>query len=75
MFLTFKDLSDILRKNNVPEDVRLMSDSGWECGSTDMCGIWYNKADNTVVFTQHGSESEEKYYYGKDWVLLNSDKW
>ena len=26
----------ILKKNNIPEDVELMSDSGWECYATKM---------------------------------------
>lgn len=50
--MTFKKLKQIFIENNIPEDVILKSDSGWECDPTDMDGIYYNKEDNIVVFTQ-----------------------
>lgn len=50
--MTFNKLSEIIKKNNIPDDVLLLSDSGWECGSTKMDGIWYCKDKNVIVFTQ-----------------------
>ena len=50
--MTFKKLKQIFIENNIPENVILKSDSGWECDPTDMDGIYYNKEDNIVVFTQ-----------------------
>lgn len=50
--MTFKKLKQIFIENNIPEDVILKSDSGWECDPTNMDGIYYNREDNIVVFTQ-----------------------
>ena len=50
--MTFKELGDVIKANNIPEDVKLMSDSGWECNETEMDGIWYNRKLNTIIFTQ-----------------------
>lgn len=50
--MTFKKLKQIFIENNIPENVILKSDSGWECDPTNMDGIYYNKEDNIVVFTQ-----------------------
>ena len=50
--MTFKKLKQIFIENNIPENVILKSDSGWECDPTDMDGVYYNKEDNIVVFTQ-----------------------
>ena len=50
--MTFQILSEVIRENNIPEDVKLVSDSGWECDATDMDGIYYNQEYNTLVFTQ-----------------------
>lgn len=50
--MTVGELINIFRQNNIPNDATLMSDSGWECCATDMDGVYYNKLENTVVFTQ-----------------------
>ena len=31
MAMTYKKLKEIIERNGVPEDVHLMSNSGWEC--------------------------------------------
>ena len=67
--MTVKELKQILTINNIPEDARLMSDSGWECCATDMDGVYYNPKENIVVFTQHFSEFE-KYEEKADWVRV-----
>lgn len=68
--MTFKRLSDIIKEHDIPENVRLMSDSGWECNETEMNGIWYNPELNTIIFTQ-GNYCEHDNWYDKDrWVLL-----
>lgn len=51
--MTFKQLESIIKENNIPKDVKLMSDSGWECGPTDMDGVYYHEEDNKIVFTQY----------------------
>lgn len=49
--MTFKKLNNLIKKYNIPENVHLLSDSGWECSETEMCGVYYNKKQNTIVFT------------------------
>ena len=58
--MTFKDLSKIIKDNNVPDNVILRSDSGWECDDTEMNGVWYNKKKNTIIFTQDSILIKEK---------------
>lgn len=66
-YLTFKKLRKIILKNNIPENVHLMSDSGWECNATEMNGILYNEKENIIVFKQD-IEYLEEYY--SNWKIL-----
>lgn len=50
--MTFKELQTIIKDNNIPDDVHLTSDSGWECDATEMDGVYYNETLNKIVFTQ-----------------------
>ena len=66
--MTAGELINIFKQNNIPNDAILMSDSGWECFATDMDGVYYNKLENTVVFTQKISKYDR--YYGSDgWIV------
>jgi hypothetical protein len=47
-----KDFLEVLKKHNIPEDVRIISDSGWECGATDIEAIYYNKEKNSITLVQ-----------------------
>lgn len=67
--MTFKKLSQIIEENNIPDDVTLMSDSGWECCATHMNCVYYNRKDKTIVFTQCFDDDDE-YYVSKKWRLL-----
>lgn len=67
--MTFEKLRKIIEDNNIPEDVALTSDSGWEGDATEMDGVYYNKADNTIVFTQDASEYNG-YSHCEAWRLL-----
>lgn len=67
--MTFETLNKVIKDNEIPMNVRLMSDSGWECGSTDMNGIYYNKKANILVFTQDTEFNE--YVEADNWVQLN----
>jgi len=71
--MTFELLSEIIEKNNIPKNVSLISDSGWECCSTEMDGVYYNPKDNEIVFTQDGDEFES-YHKDDKWKLLYSAK-
>lgn len=60
--MTLKKLNELCKKHNINEDVKLMSDSGWECCETEMDGVYYSKKGNLIIFTQ-GSEYERDYCY------------
>ena len=60
--MTLKLLKEICERNNIPEDARLLSDSGWECDETEMDGVWYEPMCNVVIFTQ-GGRYESPYRY------------
>lgn len=68
--MTFEKLEKIITKNKIPKNVLLQSDSGWECCETEMNGIYYNKKENKIIFTQEESKYE---YYDKniDFLGLN----
>lgn len=65
--MTANKLAKILLDANLPDNVVIMSDSGWECGPTDMHGIFYNATENYIVVTQ-GSKYELNEYIG--WKVL-----
>lgn len=67
--MTFELLNKIIEENNIPKDVHLMSDSGWECGETEMNGIYYNRKENVLIFTQHGVRCDS-WFEEDDWELL-----
>jgi hypothetical protein len=58
-----------MEEHNIPDDAKLMSDSGWECGAANMNGIYYNRDENVVVFRQRPSKYD-KYFENPDWKLL-----
>ena len=65
--MTFAELNKIIEENNIPHDVKLMSDSGWECSATDMDGVYYNKEKNEIVFTQKTQELDGWFDNNDDW--------
>lgn len=67
--MNFKQISDLIKKNNIPENVHFLSDSGWECGPSDMDVVYYNKLENTIVFTQY-ADTYGRYGNNKDWIKL-----
>jgi len=76
--MTFGALKEIIDRNKIPDNVLLLSHSGWECNATHMDGIWYCKDKNVIVITQ-GDDIEFNFkekqddlneairYYFKDW--------
>lgn len=67
--MTFELLNKIIEENNIPKDVHLRSDSGWECGETEMDGVYYNRKENVLIFTQHG-DRYDSWFTEYDWELL-----
>ena len=68
--MTFKLLSKLIKENNIPEDVELLSDSGWESSETEMNGIYYNREENKMIFTQIGDEYDH-WFDEEGWQLLH----
>ena len=56
--MTFEKLSKLIEKYNIPKNVHLLSDSGWECWESEMCGVYYNREENIIIFTQNISKYE-----------------
>lgn len=67
--MTFDKLKELIEKYNIPGNVTLLSDSGWEVEETDMDGVFYNEAENHIIFTQEFSEFE-KYTNRKNYKAL-----
>lgn len=71
--MTFQQLSYLIEKHNIPYNVHLLSDSGWECDATEMDGVFYNKKENEIVFTQKPTDpirNNEPYDSNEDWKEL-----
>lgn len=68
--MKLEELYEIIKKNSIPEDAILLSDSGWECSATNMDGIYYNKKENIIVFTQEFDEFDKDYYNNPEWIML-----
>lgn len=65
--MTFGEVKRIFKQNNIPDSVKLMSDSGWECDATDMDGFFFNRAQNVVVFAQN---YDNRKYSSPSWECL-----
>lgn len=70
--MTFELLRELIDVNNIPQDVILRSNSGWECSATEMNGVWYCESDNVIHFTQHGDKYDDE--AEGDFKLIGSDK-
>ncbi len=69
-YLTFEELNYLIDEYKIPHNVKLQSDSGWEGDETDMCGIYYNQKENTIIFTQYFSDYETRYTEKNGWIKL-----
>lgn len=67
--MTFELLNKLIEENNIPKDVQLLSDSGWECSETEMDGIYYNRKENKMIFTQNGNYYDH-WFKLDDWELI-----
>lgn len=79
--MTYKELKEIIEKNNISEDVHFMSNSGWECCATEMDGVYYSPSANEIHFTQNSQYCTANDYATddvgsdsgcnrQDWILL-----
>ena len=54
--MTAKEMIDVMLK--LPAGCRITSDSGWECGETDICEVWYSATENEAILTQDNYPGE-----------------
>ena len=66
--MTFERLSNLVNKYNIPKNVHLLSDSGWEGDATEMCGVYYNEKQNVIIFTQEISKYERYDKRNKNYI-------
>lgn len=67
--MTFEKLKELIEKYKIPSSVTLLSDSGWECDETEMDGVFYNKKENHIIFTQDFYLGR-KYRRDDDYIML-----
>ena len=68
--MTYKELSELIMLYDIPSDVTLKSDSGWEIDATDMDGVFYNPEENVIVFTMDMADTRREFYAQEPWVTL-----
>ena len=68
--MTYQKLKTIIEHHEISENVRLTSDSGWECGATEMDGVYYHSSKNVLVFTQN--EQYNKYNNDSEWENVST---
>lgn len=56
--MTLYNVLRIVESNNLPTDIRILSDSGWECSATDCDGVYYCEEKGCIVLTQ---DNENEY--------------
>ena len=67
--MTFELLTEIVKENNIPSNVELLSDSGWECNETGMNGVYYNRNENRMIFTQEGT-GYDRWFEEDGWEMV-----
>lgn len=78
--MIIEKLEEIMTEHNIPKNVKIMSDSGWECDPTNMDGVWYNSELNLIIFTQNYDKNyiehlcyryrNYAYGYEEDWKYI-----
>jgi hypothetical protein len=70
--MTFNDLQEIIIKNNIPQNAVIKSNSGWECGATDIGAFYYSPSKNEIHLVQDAYGLE--YEYDEDTLMSENDK-
>ena len=68
--MTYGELKYILNKNSISSDAHFLSNSGWECGETEMNGVYYNPDKNEVWFCTGDNLDEVKEYKNDGFKIL-----
>lgn len=77
--MTYKQLKSLIESNKIPENVVLMSNSGWESGATGVEACYYSPSKNELHLVQNVFDSTRGYdedalrgeeEKAHDWVLI-----
>lgn len=77
--MTFVELKELIKKNNIPENATLFSNSGWECGATEIDALYYSPSKNEIHLVPIVSGQERDYNEdmlknqeekAHDWLLI-----
>ena len=61
--MTIKELKEIIKNNHISDDVKILSDTGWEVDSVNINAIYYNKDVKEMVLCQFEDEFYKKLNY------------
>ena len=61
--MTIKELKEIIKNNHISDDVKILSDTGWEFNSVNINVIYYNKDVKEMILCQFEDEFYKKLNY------------
>ena len=67
--MILKQFNKLIEKYNIPDDIIFQSDTGWECGYSDLILIAYNEKEKRIVFLSD-TTADYDYYHTKNWQIL-----
>lgn len=67
--MTVQEFKRHLLDGGIPNDAKIMSNSGWECSETEIGGIWYCAESNEIHLTQ-GGPFERKHGYKSNFRMI-----
>lgn len=67
--MTLEKLIKVLEERNIPKDVEIMSDSGWECGPSEIDMVYYNPETKILMLTRRWG-NYHTYKKDDDWMLI-----
>jgi hypothetical protein len=70
--MSLGEFIEILERNNIPKDVKLLNDPEWEYGPTEVCELWYCEETNALALTQDTCDEDyvDKTHKRLKWIQL-----
>ena len=68
--MTIKNLIEIIKANNIQDDVTIESDSEWECDSSEVNLIYYNRENGILVLCGEGTLDKKLYESDQRWEKI-----
>jgi len=74
--MTFGEMKEILTSNHISDDVKVMGNSGWECGATEVGTIYYSATKNEIHLAQklYSYEDGEEDEYEENYLMSEDEK-